>query len=183
MVQDGIICHSQQPEIHGNMNLTMHYTVSRNANSMHNVRHSSCPDHLSQYQHYKFHWISFGRVSGQHAVHQTIIPLWYLLKYVFGCDVCKLDGIISKYPRTLQWRHNGAITCQISGLTIVYSIVYSDADQRKHQSSASLTFLRGNHGGPVNSPHKWPVMRRMFPFDDVIMEISCDCPACLLLTH
>ena len=62
-----------------------------------------------------------------------------------------------------------AIASQITSLTIVYSIVYSDADQRKHQSSASLAFVRGIHGGPVNSPHKWPVTRKMFPFDDVIM--------------
>ena len=37
----------------------------------------------------------------------------------------------------------GAIASQITSLTIVYSIVYSDADQRKHQSSASLAFVRG----------------------------------------
>ena len=53
--------------------------------------------------------------------------------------------------------------------TIVYSTAYSDADQRKHQSSASLAFVRGIHRGPVNSPHKWPVTRKIFPFDDVIM--------------
>ena len=58
----------------------------------------------------------------------------------------------------------GAIASQITSLTIVYSTVYSDADQRKHQSSASLTFVRGIHRGPVNSPHKWPVTRKMFPF-------------------
>ena len=63
----------------------------------------------------------------------------------------------------------GAIASQITNLTIVYSIVYSDADQRKHQSSASLAFVQGIHRGPVNSPHKWPVTRKMFPFDDVIM--------------
>ena len=63
----------------------------------------------------------------------------------------------------------GAIASQITSLTIVYSIVYSDADQRKHQSSASLAFVRGIHRGPVNFPHKWPVTRKMFPFDDVIM--------------
>ena len=63
----------------------------------------------------------------------------------------------------------GAIASQITSLTIVYSTVYSDADQRKHQSSASLAFVRGIHRGPVNSPHKWPVTRQMFPFDDVIM--------------
>ena len=62
----------------------------------------------------------------------------------------------------------GAIAPQITSLTIVYSAVYSDADQRKHQSSASLAFVRGIHRGPVNSPHKWPVTLKMFPFDDVI---------------
>ena len=61
------------------------------------------------------------------------------------------------------------IASQITSLTIVYSTVYSDADQRKHQSSASLAFVWGIHRGPVNSPHKWPVTRKMFPFEDVIM--------------
>ena len=68
----------------------------------------------------------------------------------------------------------GSIASQIISLTIVYSIVYSDADQRKHQSSASLAFVRGIHQGPVNSPHKWPVTRKMFPFDDVIMTNAVD---------
>ena len=63
----------------------------------------------------------------------------------------------------------GAIASQITSLTIIYSTVHSDADQRKHQSSASLAFVRGIHRGPVNFPHKWPVTRKMFPFDDVIM--------------
>ena len=63
----------------------------------------------------------------------------------------------------------GPKASQITSLTIVYSTVYSDADQRKHQSSASLAFVRGIHQGPVNSPHKWPVSRKMFPFHDVIM--------------
>ena len=62
-----------------------------------------------------------------------------------------------------------AIASQITSLTIVYLIVYLDADQRKHQSSASLAFVWGIHRRPVNSPHKWPVTRKMFPFDDVIM--------------
>ena len=65
----------------------------------------------------------------------------------------------------------GAIASHITSLTIVYSNVYSDADQRNHQSSASLAFVRGIQRGPVNSPLKWPVTRKMFPLDDVI---SCD---------
>ena len=57
----------------------------------------------------------------------------------------------------------------ITSLTIVYSTVYSGADQREHQSSTTLAFVRGIHQWPVNSPHKWPVTRKMSPFDDVIM--------------
>ena len=68
----------------------------------------------------------------------------------------------------------GAIASQITSLAIIYWTVYSDADQRKKQSSASLAFVRGIHRGPVNSPHKWPVTRKMFPFDDVIMVVPAD---------
>ena len=73
-----------------------------------------------------------------------------------------------------EWHYDdvvmGAIASQITSLTIVYASVYSGADQSKHQSSASLAFVWGIHRGPGNSPHKWPVTRKMFPFDDVIME-------------
>ena len=62
-----------------------------------------------------------------------------------------------------------AIASQITSLTSVYSTVYSEADQRKHQSSASLASVRGIRRGPVISPHKWPVTRKMLTFDDVIM--------------
>ena len=62
-----------------------------------------------------------------------------------------------------------SMASQITSLTIVYSTVYSGADHRKHHSSAPLAFVRGIHRGPVNSPHKWPVTRKMFPFDEVIM--------------
>ena len=70
-----------------------------------------------------------------------------------------------------------AMAPQITSMTIVYSTVYSDADHRKHQSSASLAFGGGGGGGgvihrrPVNSPHKRPVTRTIFPFEDVIMHI------------
>ena len=70
----------------------------------------------------------------------------------------------------------GTIASLITSLMIVYSPIYSDADQSKHQSSASLAFVRRIHRGPVNSPHKLPVTREMFPFDDVIMKLLlCEC--------
>ena len=55
------------------------------------------------------------------------------------------------------------MTSQITGLTVVYSVVYSGADQRKRQSSASLAFVRGIR-------RSRSVTRKMFPFDDVIMS-------------
>ena len=77
---------------------------------------------------------------------------------------------------TLWW------ASKITSLPIVCSTAYSGADQRKHQSSASLAFVRGIHRWPVNSPHKGPVTLKMFPFDDVIMVFSC-CVAAANFTH
>ena len=55
---------------------------------------------------------------------------------------------------------------EITGVSIVYPTVCSGADQRKHQSYASMAFVRGIHRWQVNSLHKGPVTRKMFPFDD-----------------
>ena len=80
----------------------------------------------------------------------------------------------------------GAIVFWITGVSIVYSIYCSGADQSKHQSSALLAFVRGFHRWPVNSPHKGPVTRKRFPFDDVIMHTPRElcmqfAPWCVLL--
>ena len=64
---------------------------------------------------------------------------------------------------------------QINSISIIYSIVCWGADQRKHQSSASLAFVRGIHQWSVDSPHKGPVTLKMFPFDDVIMFMCWSC--------
>ena len=60
---------------------------------------------------------------------------------------------------------------QITSLTVVYSIVYSDADQRKHQSSASLAFVWGIHRDRWIPRTKGQLREKMFPFDDVIMVL------------
>ena len=62
----------------------------------------------------------------------------------------------------------GAMASQITSLTIVYSTVYSGADKK---NKLRITGLCPGDRWPVNSPHKWPVTRKMFPFDDVIMFI------------
>ena len=60
---------------------------------------------------------------------------------------------------------------QITSISTVCSTICSGADQWKHQSSASLVFVRGIHRWPLGSPHKGPVTRKMLPFDDVIMPL------------
>ena len=75
-----------------------------------------------------------------------------------------------RHMTPLEWRHNnGAMASQITGVSIAYSTVCSGAHHRKHQASTSLAFERGIHRSPVNSPHKGPATRKIFPFDDVIM--------------
>ena len=86
-----------------------------------------------------------------------------------------LQHIWNEIPSCDHGRHYsdaimGAMASQITGVSIVYSIVCSGADQRKHQCSASLAFVRGIRRRPVNSPHEGPVTRRMLPFDDVIIQ-------------
>ena len=69
----------------------------------------------------------------------------------------------------LQWRHtvrDGVSNLQPHGCLLT---VYSGADQRKHQSSASLVFVRRIHRWPMNFPQKGLVTRKMLPFDDAIM--------------
>ena len=61
------------------------------------------------------------------------------------------------------------VASQITGVSIVWPTDGSDADQRKHQSSASLAFVREIHRWPVNSPYKGLVTRKLFPFDDIVM--------------
>ena len=60
-----------------------------------------------------------------------------------------------------------AIASQIIGVPIVCPAIYSGADQRKHQISASLAFVRGIHRWLVDSHHEEPIARKMFPIDDV----------------
>ena len=104
------------------------------------------------------------------VLHYYLSMPWTQLNHVI-----KKDGVVSTY-RSYGIHYNdvimGTMAFQITSLRIVYSTVYSGADQRQDQRSASLAFVRGIHRWPVNSPHKWPVTRKMFPFDDVIMRID-----------
>ena len=66
----------------------------------------------------------------------------------------------------------GVMASQINSFSIVCSTVCSGTDQRKHQSSTQLAFVRGIHRWPVDSPHKTPVTSTMFPFDVIMRHAS-----------
>ena len=116
---------------------------------------------------------------------KTCVDLTFTIKFDYSH--------VSLYRQTCPYHYNdvimGTMASQITSFTNVYSTVYSGAHQRKHQSSASLTFVRGIHRWPVNSPHKGPVTWKLFPFDDVIIwtvlilliRISCIISLALML--
>ena len=121
-------------------------------------RHQAIPNH-----HADFQWL-----------HNIILAnIWYYAIYNNGITAIKqtILGRCGEIGNPLHYNDviMSTMASQITSLTIVYSSVYSGADQRKHQSLASLAFVRGIHRSPMNSPHKGPVTRKMFPFDDIII--------------
>ena len=74
----------------------------------------------------------------------------YKPEIMYMCTVRFLWWAPSHYSDVLM----SAMASQNIGVTIVYSTICSCADQRKHQSSASLAFVRGIHQRPMNFPHK-----------------------------
>ena len=79
----------------------------------------------------------------------------------------------SIYSISLQWRHNERDRVSNHSLMIVYWSVNSVTNKKKkHQSSASLAFVRELTGHRW-IPHKGPVTRKIFPFDNVIMFFQC----------
>ena len=126
-------------------------------------------------------WVIIGLGDGLSLVRRQGITwssaglLSIALLETYFSEIC--IGILSFSLKTNAIHYDDVImtrmASQITSLAIVYSTVYSGADQSKHQSSASLAFVWEIHRGPVNFPHKWPVTRKMFPFDDVIMIDVC----------
>ena len=145
------------------------------------------------------------QITGMSAVCSTFCSRYYLRKYEDPTLLAFRKGIHrsradSHHKRQVMWKafhviiimrtvihYNdvimSSIASQITSVTIVYSTVYSDTYQRKHQSSASLAFVWGIHRWPVNSPHKGPVTRKMFPFDDVIMNLGTRAGGMLLFAY
>ena len=100
--------------------------------------------------------------------------IWTVLnRYVEALHTTQCGPHSPELILSLRWRHNERDGVSNHQSHDVYSTVYSRWRSKKYQSSASLAFVWGIHRGSVNSPHKGPVTRKRFPFDDVIMMLPC----------
>ena len=122
------------------------------------LRWASCP----MLPYVSISYISMGKVK------KDVTPLLTHWNYVFLATTYwyMIHACVTVYHQDARCHYSdvtmGAMTSQITDLTIVYSTVYL--------SSASLAFVWGIHRWSVNSLHKGPVTPKMFPFDDVIMH-------------
>ena len=65
----------------------------------------------------------------------------------------------------------GAMPSQITSLTIVDLTVYTDADQRKRESSALLAICAANSAVPGEFPPQRPVTRSFHVFFDLRLHL------------
>ena len=72
---------------------------------------------------------------------------------------------------TLQWHHNGldSVSNHQPHDCLLKRLFKRRSKKTSKVKKTSLVFVRGIHRRPMSSPHKGPVTRKMFPFDDVIM--------------
>ena len=157
----------------------MSHTTFLNAFSSMKCVAFRCEFHWSLFLGFNGQWFSTGSSNGLAPNRRRAItwnnadPFQWRLYAALGVDELSIyyNGLFAVWPSRGHYDDvtMSLMASQITSLTIVYSTVYSGAVQRKLQSSASLAFVRGIHRGPVNSPHKRSVTRKMFPFDDVIM--------------
>ena len=108
-------------------------------------------------------WLASYRIPPHTILQRTHVQLWKTcitkdegMDYAINIVICRgwiwfswtLVSYYWTWPPTYYHYIDVIMTTmahQITSLTVVYSIVYSDADQRKHQSSASLAFVWGIH--------------------------------------
>ena len=136
--------YAPNPEI---QSLNSSYGIYNSNNCMYKSVYSRADDFISNhiYNHIHYSGVMMGAMASQ------ITSLTIVYSTVYSCA--------------------DAVASQITSITITYSTVHSGTNHRKQQSSTSLAFVRGFHRWPVNFPHKWPVTRKMFPFDDVILHL------------
>ena len=106
-----------------------------------------------------------------HCVHQTTIIVDMYPEYtgLTTASIAQHVTNLGHHNGALQWRHNGRDSVSNHQ---PYDCLLNRLFRRRSKKTSKLRvtgLCARNSPGPVNSPHKWPVMRKMLPFDDVIM--------------
>ena len=120
-----------------------------------------------------YHFVAIAILHQPSPYKYAIATQWYQFHttdaWRFSLIINDFENLFTeKKSDVLQWRYNerdGVSNHQ------PHDCLLNRAYQRKHQSSVPLTFVCGIHRSPMNSPYKWPVKRKMFTFDDVIMGL------------
>ena len=86
---------------------------------------------------------------------------------VWKITLCYLNQQLCSHIVSLHWRHSG---CDGVSNHKPYDCLRNRLFRRKSKKTSKLCVT-----GPVDSPHKWPVTRKMFPFDDLIMLSRPQC--------
>ena len=128
-------------------------------------------------------WILVTIGSGDGLMHQLkqTYNSWHSLDGNFTGCVSSEDIDLIKIEIKCRWNQTTKVIhyCDVimgvrwhlkSPASQLFTQPFVQAQIKKNQSSASLAFVRGIHQWPVNSPYKWPVTRKMFPSDDIIMR-------------
>ena len=135
-----------------------HITLKPSSSMRHEIKYCSKSDHCLLWPSWRntFRW--------------QVLTVYHWLITIFSSNIIESESVRSD-SSTLRWRHDGHDSvfnhqphdCLLNRLI---------RRRSKKTSKFRVTGLCvGNSPGPVNSPHKWPVTRKMFPFDDVIMNI------------
>ena len=130
--------------------------------------------------------LSLHTLSLHGTKHQFAFMERHLLRWLMRCTLFFMNGRDQIWHKNMSSNQSSVLNClwlythyidyimskmvlQIIGASIICLTVCWGTYQRKHQSSASLAFVRRIQLWPVDFPHKGPVARKMFPFDDVII--------------
>ena len=116
-------------------------------------------------------------ICSQHNISQNVIHKMASILFRPRCVI---------FP--LQWCHNDhdCVSTHQPGGCLLNPLF---RHRSKKTSKLRVTGLCvGNSPGPVNSPHKWPVTRKVFPFDEVIMHwfsmgVISLCFSCYVYIH
>ena len=103
---------------------------------------------------------------------RKIPKCWWCSPRDYGTELVESYDLYDQGPiLPLRWRHNDQ-DCVSNHQP--HGCLLNRLFRRRSNKTSKLRatgLCVGNSPGPVNSPHKGPVTRKMFPFDDVIMTI------------